>query len=276
MINMYFSNEDYETFKLENQSLNTKEIRDRRKIIQEKLLRLNDDINEYIKQEGLEIYNHSNRNHITSLIYPCTYNHNHVNWLGVRYGKAERDIKELNKTVDIIKGFNSGRSSKWCEDVNQNTEMQFQKHAYIQIDISYDGVDVGIFHAVPWGAIDRIYLHDIIQKEDIEKMAKIEDELNRIKFYGYQWHAFDFMATDEDKKHRIFDFDNSNIADFFKWYKDNDIDGCYSSMMQHFPRNDERISSKNIENTCRKIIKQVYSLYKAISWDICYKGNIEI
>lgn len=272
----YFSMDDFETFRPDVQSLNTKEIRDRRKMVQEKLLILNDDIKEYIEQEGLEIYTHPKKNHITSLIYPCTYNHNCVDWLGVRYGKAERDILELNKTFDMARGFNPGKSSKNCADTNQNTEMQFQKHACIQVDISYDGVDVGIFHAVPWGAVDRMYLRDIIYKEDIDKMSKIQDELNNIKFYGYQWRTYNTMTSDESNKHSIFDFDSDNIADFFKWYQNNDIEGCYSSMMQHFPRYDERISSNNIVDTCKKVIKQVYPLYKAISWDISYKGDIEI
>lgn len=272
----YFENSDLDIFRWDLQSSSSKDIRDARKIAQSKLIALNPEIIRGIKSNKLDLYNHAQKNHITSLIFPCTYNKGHVNWIGIRYGKSERDIKELNKTVDRMSGFRNGNSSRYANNRSNDIKMQFQKHACLQIDISYDGVDVGIFHAVPYGAIDRIYLHDVIDKDDKSKINLIVQELKKIQFYGYKWHIYDTNAIDEVFLNRIFDFDLRQPEDFLSWYDKYDKDGCFSSMLMHFPRYDKRISENNIIDTCISIIKQLYPLYKAISWDISYKGKNKV
>ena len=71
---MFFVDKDYETFNEEYIKLNTKEIRDRRKEIQEKLLEINSDVKSLIVNK-YKLHNHWNKANITSLLFPCEYNH---------------------------------------------------------------------------------------------------------------------------------------------------------------------------------------------------------
>ena len=47
-------------------------------------------------------------------------------------------------------------------------------------------------------------------------------------------------------------------------------------MLVHFPRYDKRVNTENIVDTVLDIFEQLYPLYKLISWDIEYKGKVEI
>lgn len=273
---LYFTNDELDVFAEHLQTLTSKDVVSLRKSAQAKLIELNPDIMQGIKDSKMILHNHAHKNHMTSLIFPCSYNKGKVNWIGIRYGKAERDIKELNRTVDSMSGFKNGTSSKYANKDEKDIKMQFQKHACLQVNIGYTGLEVGIFHAVPWGAIDRMYLHDILDKNDEEKINKIKDEIRKIQFYGYKWHVYDTTNQDEKYQTEIFDFDLSSPDDFIKWYSEKDKDGCFSSMLMHFPRYDKRINKDNIVNTCLDVMKQLYPLYKAISWDISYKGNISL
>ena len=67
-----------------------------------------------------------------------------------------------------------------------------------------------------------------------------------------------------------------NAEDYISWYKANDRDVCYSSMLVHFPRYDERINKDNIANTSIEIFEQLYDLYKLLSWNIHYTGKVEL
>jgi hypothetical protein len=269
----YFTDEEYDIFAEKYQNANSKYERDIRKEVQTKMLDLNTDILKEISKRKMELYNHSNPKNTTSLIFPCQYNRGKVNWVGVRYGKHPKDIKELNKTVIL------NRSAR-----DDDPKYAFQKHACMQIDISYNGIDMGIFHAVPQGAIDRSYLHDHINNEDTELLTKIREELSKLKGFGYEWNIWDtnlegvelpdFGGPNNPEK--VYYFDNENNEDFISWYSKNDREGCYSSMLVHFPRYDERIKTDNIVDTSMKIFEQIYPLYKLISWNIHYTGKVEI
>ena len=43
-------------------------------------------------------------------------------------------------------------------------------------------------------------------------------------------------------------FDNENSEDFITWYSKHDRNGCYSSMLVHFPRYSEKITKDNINH----------------------------
>ena len=148
-----------------------------RKQVQDKLLELNKDILKEIQNKKLELFNHANPKNTTSLTFPCWYNKGKVNWLGVRYGKHPADIRDLNKIVG-------------ARDID-DPKYAFQKHACMQVNVGYNGVDVGIFHAVPNEAIDREYLHEHIDKNDTKLLDAILNKLESIKGYGYVWNIWD-------------------------------------------------------------------------------------
>lgn len=242
--NYYFDELDFNTFEESKVTLNTKDIRDARKRVKGKLLDLNDELLQVLRQAKLDLHNHSNPNNITSLIQPCEYNHGKVNWLGIRYGRSASAIAELN--------FGLGKDEK-------DEKLGFQKYSCMQVNICYDGVEVGLYHAVPADSVDRWNLHEHI--DDTELQTKLINEIRNLQGYGYKW-----IVSDKIGNRYEFDFDNRKAEEFISFYKEYDKDGCYSSMLMHFPRWDERIQSSNLVMTCYKIIEQLYNLYQLIIW----------
>ena len=265
----YFTDGEYNIFAREYIYQRTSYLEGVRKNIQQKLLDLNKEVLVGLQAKKLELFNHSNSKNITSLIFPCQYNGGRVNWLGVRYGKHPADIRDLNKLV--------GGS-------DTDPQYAFQKHACMQVNVGYNGIDIGIFHAVPKDAVDRMYLHDHMDNNDIELVEKINSELAKLKGYGYVWNIWDTSLESVDLpdfrwvniSEKVYRFDNENDQDFISWYSSNDKVDCYSSMLVHFPRYDKRISRENIVDTVVTIFEQLYPLYKLISWNIHYTGKVEI
>lgn len=93
---MFFEEVDFETFNEEYIKSRTKEIENRRKKIQEKLLDINSDVRNVLIKK-YDLHNHWKTEHITSLLFPCEYNHGVVNWIGIRYGKSKAKINLLNE-----------------------------------------------------------------------------------------------------------------------------------------------------------------------------------
>ena len=228
-INWYFTDEDYDVFEYSRQTKNGKEEKEARKVVQDKLLELNRTLLPRLYKADMDLHNHPNKKNITSMTVPCEYNKGHVNWLGVRYGKSEKHLSLLNYGLTYA---------------DKDDKLGFQKYACMQVNVCYSGVNIGIYHAVPNDALDRAYLHENIGT----KADNIIAELNRIRFKGYKWSIWNPIIGEEI----VFDFDNIDPKEFIDWYKINDKVGTYSSMLVHFPRNDERISADNLENTCFK------------------------
>lgn len=268
--NLYFTDEEYDIFAEKYQDQRTQYTQNIRKQIKEKLLDINKEILQELPKRNMQLYNHSNPHNTTSLIFPCEFNKGKVNWLGVRYGKSPKAIRELNKIVGT-------------RDVD-DPKYAFQKHACMQVNVGYNGVDIGIFHAVPNDAIDRAYLHEHIDKNDIKLLDQINQELNNLKGYGFEWNIWDtnlegvelpdFGGSNLPEK--VYRFDVENGEDFISWYSKNDRAGCYSSMLVHFPRYDTRVDENHIVETALDIFEQLYTLYKLISWDIVYNGKVAI
>ena len=273
--NLFITDEEFDIFVEKYQNQRTQYLESVRKEIQEKLLELNMSILEEIKNNKLQLFNHANPSNITSLIFPCCYNRGKVNWLGVRYGKHPADIKDLNKRMTF--GHKTYRDDK-------DPKYTFQKHACMQVNVGYSGIDIGIFHAVPDGAVDRLYLHEHINKNDTELLNQIVNEIQNLKGYGFEWNIWDTNLEGTELPNfggmnypeKIYKFDIENTEDFLTWYNKNDRDGCYSSMLVHFPRYDERINKDNIVKTIIDIFTQLYPLYKLLSWNIHYTGKVEI
>ena len=166
------------------------------------------------------------------------YNHHRVDWIGVRYGKTE----------DEVKGLNIGVSSK-------DEELGFQKHACIQYAISPYGFEVNLFHSVPKEAIDRDYMHKKLMELDFRE--KVEKELHKLKGHGFKW----------DIDSEEFDIDNDDLSKFCDFYLEHDCEGKYSSLRIFFEPDDDEI--KCLDSICevvKKYVKILLPLYNLISY----------
>lgn len=251
---MFFVDKDYETFNEEYIKLNTKEIRDRRKEIQEKLLEINSDVKSLIVNK-YKLHNHWNKANITSLLFPCEYNHGIVNWIGVRYGRSKRDIMLLNSGRELTDEY-----------------LGFQKYNCFQIDISRTGIDIGIYHSVPKDSIDRSYVIEQLNKSNDNFINNLSCEIEKLQGYNYQFEVSWINKETNNWENRSFSFDDFNKENvgqkFIQFYKENCIDGRYSCILYHYPRKDSRIQDKeSIEKELLKNIELLYPLYRIISWN---------
>lgn len=247
----YFTNEDYDVFHKDKACLNTREVREQRCNVQDKLLAFNRDIlYPKILQGGLNLATHKSAEHITSLAFPCKFNAYRVDWLGIRYGRNARDIEELQEVMRI--GARDGLLS------SEDKKYGFQKYACLQVNICYTGLEVGLFHSTPEDAVDRMYLTDHI--DDMNVQEGIINELRKLKGYGYVW-----TISNNEFSHS-FDIDAERPEDFINFYREHDRKGMWSMMLRHFPRYDERITEDKLVQTCYDIIEQLKPLYELVIW----------
>lgn len=253
--NFYFTDEDYDVFHKDKAGLNTREVREKRSLVQEKLLTFNrDSLYPKILQKGLNLATHKSPEHITSLTFPCIFNNYRVDWLGIRYGRNASDIEELQEIMSM--GASSGLLGF------EDKKYGFQKYACLQVNISYTGLDVGLFHSTPADAVDRMYLSEHIDDMDVQE--GIINELRKLKGHGYVW-----TISNNEFSHS-FDIDAERPEDFINFYREYDRNGMWSMMLKHFPRYDERITEDKLAETCYDIIEQLKPLYELVIWK---RGN---
>lgn len=232
----YFTFSDYETFFKRNESKEDNIIRNSRLEVKYKILDIHHSI--YKKVKSLDIDCHWNPNNITSLIRPCKYNKGKVEWLGVRYGKNEYEIKELNNNL-----------------TNKDEELGFQKHACIQYAIGASGFEVNLFHSVPNDAVDRGVIHNRLMDKSYRK--KIENELRKLRGHGFYWNI------DGER----FSIDNDDINTFYEYYIRNDCEGKFSSLCKFFEPDCIEIKDKNsICDVVTKYIEILIPLYNLVSF----------
>ena len=198
------------------------------------MLSIHKKIYKNIKELGIDC--HWRKDNITSLIRPCQYNKGKVDWIGVRYGKQEWEIKTLNKGA--IDG-----------------ELGFQKHACIQYAIAANGFEINLFHSVPHDAVDRDELHRKLM--NLEDRKKIENELRKLKGHGICWHI-------DDAK---FYLDKDDISKFYDFYIYNDSEGKLSSLGKFFEPDD--INLKDEESICNLVneyVSLLIPLYNLVSF----------
>lgn len=232
----YFRYEDYELLFPRNMSKEDTTIKKSRADLREKILDIHNSIYNDIKKFGVNC--HWRKENISSLIRPCVYNHHRVDWMGVRYGKTE----------DEVKGLNVGVSSK-------DEELGFQKHACIQYAISPYGFEVNLFHSVPKEAIDRDYMHKKLMELDFRE--KVEKELRKLKGHGFKWN----IDSEE------FNIDNDDISEFCDFYLEHDCEGKYSSLRVFFEPDDDEI--KDLDSICEVVknyVKMLVPLYNLVSY----------
>ncbi|SCH48847.1 Predicted HKD family nuclease [uncultured Clostridium sp.] len=233
--NYYFKYSDYETFFTRNEKKDDISINKCRAEVKEKILEIHKNIYSKVKKLGINC--HWRKDHITSLIRPCTYNYGKVDWLGVRYGKTESEIKVLNMGTDKGEG------------------LGFQKHACIQYAISADVFEVNLFHSVPNDAFDRSTIYERLKNDRFRN--SIENELSNLKGHGFIWTI----------NEKTFDIDKDDISQFHKFYISNDCEGKFSSLSKVFNPDDEEI--KSLDSICDivyKYIEMLIPLYNLVSY----------
>ena len=242
--NFYFTKDDYETFEEYNVNENNANIRNKRKIIQEKLLSINNDIKNELEKYGL--YNHWSSEHITSSIAPNQFNNYKVNWIGVRYGRHQSQIEQLN--INLTK--------------QDNGRLGFQKYSCMQFSLSLNHFEVGIYHAVANDAVDRMRVREKLLKNDTTFKNQLLEELTKLKGNQLKWHIWSPYAEIDEK---TFSIDTENINDFIPFYLKNDVDGTHSSIMfQIEPNNPKMKNKEDIEKLILEKIKLLIPLYKII------------
>lgn len=226
----YFKFSDYESCFSRNSTLNTPTIIEQRKHLQDKLLVINEIVEDKINQ--LNLFTHWDKNNITSLNRPCPYNNYRVDWLGVRYGKRREEVC-----------FGGG--------VKEPYE-SFTKHACLQYNIYSTGFYIVLFFAVPNDAWDRKYL-----KENINKIGeKLNQQVQSMKGHGLVWQISDCP-----------DFNFDTDTDFVSYLKQNDGEGKFSSLNMRFAPNDPKI--KTLSDICEVVLegfKLLKPLYDLIVW----------
>lgn len=242
----YFKYEDYEILFPRNQKLNDNTIKSRRKNLRDKILQIHSKIYKDIKKLGVNC--HWNKNHITSTIDPMPYNEFRVAWLGVRYGKTEDEVKELNYGV-----------------IDKDEEFRYQKHACLQYCITSEGFEVNLFHAVRHDAVDRDYFKKQLTVDKTLKNRVIK-EIEKLKGNGLVWYI------NEESSGKLinqfsFKIDTEEASDFINFFKEHDDDGCYS-LLSYYVEPDN-IEIKDVDSISRLVLQKVklmLPLYNLIAY----------
>lgn len=129
--------------------------------LKEKMIQLHEKIFPFINH--FNIYPHKLSEHLTSSVNPNQFNKYYVDWLGVRYGKSPNELDLLNSKI-----------------YDDDSEVYgFQKHGCIQFSLFTESFFVGIFHSVPQGAVDRMYLHERLEKDTYFR-SELAVEFNKL------------------------------------------------------------------------------------------------
>ena len=243
---MYFNDFDYDVFTEEKIKLNTNDVREKRKGIQDKLLEINEDIKEELEKEFC-LYPNKKKQHITSLLYPCKYNKGMVNWICLRYSKNH----------DLLNGF-----SRLDE-----TYAGYQKWNNFQISIYNYGISIGLYHSVPYDSYDRSYVREKLRKNDNEFIDNLINAVESTQGNGYEFK----IINSENNFLYTFSFDNytkENVGEeFIKFYEQKCLDGNYSVIVKDYNKDDEIISTKEkIEELFIKQLKELYPIFIALSY----------
>ena len=245
-----FTDEDFDTFSVSNATIPSYEdinIKRRREAVQQKLLEINIEINQWIVKSGYDhLYNHPKEKNITSAVYPNPHNNMKVDWMAVRYGRNPKDIEIINNKENF--GMN-----KSFED----SDFGFLRFSCFQVGLTKDGVDIGLCHSIPNDSLDRGYTHDKI-KNDPQFIDKLINVIKKLQGYGYVWTS----GSEE------FAFDYREAEEFPDWYSRNDSLHTYSFLTVHIPKWDKRITKENIAETSCDIIDQLYELYELTRYEM--------
>lgn len=251
----FFTYEDYEILFRRNEQLKINDLKQRREQLRAKLLYIDRTLRKYMNK--LDLYPHWNPQNVTSGIEPNIFNRHRVSWMGIRYGKTEHEVKLLN--TNLPRAWGRHRNSK-----GKNEQLGFQKHSCIQFCLVPNGFEVILFHAVASEAIDRGYLHDLIDENKKRELKRIINAIDNLKGKGFTWYISD---PDQRKLVAKFEIDEENPPDFLSFYKKYDKEG-YTSVCQFSIKPDNVIlkDKKEIAKLVLRKTKELLPLYKAVTF----------
>jgi HKD family nuclease len=237
--NFYFTYEDYETLFPRNAVLNISEIKQRRKIIEQKMMSLHQRIKEFVNQ--LDLHEHWNDNHIVSTLSPSPFNHYSVSWVGIRYGKSRNQIERLNPGATTSDG----------------NLYSFPKHGCIQIALYDNAFAVSFFHAVRYDSWDRAFVQNKL-RNDPNYISTIISELEKLKGFGYKWYINDPV---NDNTLDIFSIDDDPLDKFPEFYS-KDSNGFESHLTKKWkPDSKELLNEETIVSALKEQIQLLKPLY---------------
>lgn len=246
----YFKEEDYETFNTVNSKKNNKEINEKRDVVKGKLLDLNEEIIEELK-EKYKLYNHWRKTNIIapSGARPNKWNNFSLGWLGIRY--LRKEIKEI---VSFMK-----------QTSDEGNEFGVNKFTCFQINISYEEntpyFEIGIFHSVPRFAYDKEKVIENLGNNTNQIRQSFETVLDNLKEQKLKFSSYNKELSFFSE----FDIDSEDSKTFCNWYLDNVKNKCYSKIMFKYKPNDTRIKTKeDIKKLIVKDIELLKPLYELL------------
>lgn len=236
-----FDNSDFETFKGENKFKTDTEINARRKIVQDKLKKIHEQLHIKLLANKINLSEHYSKKNLTSLPYNniTTPRDTGVDWLGIRYGISESEAKKQG--VDIT---------------GKNKISGFLEHQCMQINVAEDCVEIGLYHSTKNGTFDDAYIRKRLANNDKALEEEIIDAIKKMYGCGLVWHIGE----------KRFEIDNNNPSDFIEFYKNNDYPGLYSKCTVEIPKFDIRITEENFVDTCLFYISKLYPMYLTLSY----------
>lgn len=238
----YFNFDDYETFFKRNEKRDDIEIREKRKVVQGKMLAIHNRVKAELLKLNLNC--HWNPQNITSLIRPSEFNKGKVSWLGIRYGKTKDEINAINQNLDK----------------NEKDEIKgFQKHGCMQFSIGPKGFYIELFLAVRHDAIDRAHVQDNMER----LQPQITKEISKLLGHGMIWEIY----SDTDDDYHKFDFDKESPDEFCKFLLKYDREGYESFLSIFYAADDKEIYTlDSISETVVFYINMLNPLYKVMVW----------
>ncbi len=223
---MYFSDEDYTIFTKANALKKDSALQNKRKALQNKMIRLHEMIYHDVQALGLDC--HDSKANITSSITPDRHRGDYHTWILVRYGK-------LIDEYDFLK-----------------PEFGFTKHSNIQFVVDEKGFEVQLFLGN-----DKYYDFLNIRKAVAEYRDIIEEEIKKLYDLGWTWCFYDEPEP--------FKYDISADGSFCDWLLRNINRGGDAYITYSYGKHDERLSENNIAGTVLSDIKLLVRLYNALT-----------
>jgi len=243
-IGQYFDDTDYEILSNVNAARTDTTADIRRKVVREKLMAVHNKLESPLR--ALKLFSHWLVEHKTSLVVPCAFNFGKVEWLGVRFGKSQKEVYPCG---------NKSKESPF-EGFQKHGCLQFALYGESHIDEA-PSFNVSLFLAVPNNAVDRDYW-----KRSSRAIADINNFVANNKGKGYFWELHEIPSN--TLKRFYFDTTVGKLTDFLM---KNDNDGCFSSLRIRYAINDANLKTlQDVERTVSRDFKILLPLYNTMVW----------
>jgi len=251
----YFNFVDYETLFPRHQGQKNKELSHRRLNIREKLLVLDESISPYMEKWNL--HHHWSKKNIVSSTEPNKHNLHRLNWMCVRYGKTENEVREIGGHTNSYQRYDEG------SDAFEG----FQKHACIQFGLISSGIAITLFHAVADNAVDRELLKQKLHEGDPLFLAALEVAIEILKENEFTWYV---SGGFEHKTFGYYHFNElATLEGFLDFYHKHDQRGRQSYCSCYIDPDDDRLTSiSSFRELFLEKVQVLLPLYNAITFRV--------